>query len=107
MVSGPTLFRLLTETVLPSSAFASLIGLPFFVSTASHASSSLAAPLTPEATIWTGSFFDEAMMSDVTFEKPICRSPLTVWAVIVAPPSAICGWIVRFSSLKKPCLMPT
>jgi hypothetical protein len=50
---------------------------------------------------------DAAMTSDVTFEKPTCRSPLTVWAVMVAPPSASCGLIVRFSSSKKPCLMPT
>jgi hypothetical protein len=71
MVSGPMLFRVLTATVLPSRSAGASTSLPLGTTTESHASSWLVPPSTPWEMIWTGSFFEPAMISDVVFEKPI------------------------------------
>ncbi len=56
--------------------------------------------------IWTGSSLDAAISSEMLFEKPIWKSPLSTAGVIAAPPSASWGLIVSCSSLKKPLSMP-
>ena len=70
MVTGPMLLSVLTATLLPSRSAAVLMSEPFATTTASHASSGPVPASTPWEMIWTGSFFDAAMISDVVFEKP-------------------------------------
>ena len=101
------LLRLLTAMVLPSRSLAVLIGEPLPTISPSHASLSPVPASTPEATICRGSFFEAAMISDVVLEKPMSSSPATTAGTMAAPPAAILGSISSFSSLKKPCSMPT
>ena len=56
--------------------------------------------------ICTGRSLDAAISSEIVFEKPIWKSPLSTAGVIAAPPSASCGSIFSFSSSKKPFSMP-
>jgi hypothetical protein len=65
------LLSVLTATVLPSRSAGVLMSLPFATITPSHESSGPVPPRTPCETIWTGSFLEAAITSDVTLEKPI------------------------------------
>ena len=49
---------------------------------------------------------EAAISSEIVFEKPIWKSPLSTAGVMAAPPSASCGSIVSCSSSKKPFFMP-
>ncbi len=71
MVTGPMLLSVLTATVLPSRSAGAWTSEPLGTTTESHASSWLVPPSTPWETIWTGSFLEAAMISDVVLEKPI------------------------------------
>ena len=99
-------FSALTPIVLPSRSFALLIEPLPATRSESQASFVLGAAWTPCVRIFTGSFFDLAIISGSTEEKPMLMLPLTTAAVTSAPPCMICGFSVRFSALKKPFCMP-
>jgi hypothetical protein len=106
IVTSQMFFRVLTAIVLPSRSFGSLTGPSFSTSRSAQASSSDLPARTPWLMISTGRFCEAAISSEIVFEKPIWKSPLTTAGVIAAPPSASCGLIVSCSSSKKPCFMP-
>ena len=106
IVTSQMFFRVFTAIVLPSRSLAVLTGPSFGTSRSAQASFSVARPSTPWLMIWTGRSLDAAISSEIVFEKPIWKSPLSTAGVIAAPPSASCGSIVSFSSLKKPLLHP-
>ena len=53
-----------------------------------------------------GRSWEAAISSEIVFEKPIWKSPLTTAGVIAAPPSASCGLISSCCSSKKPFFIP-
>ena len=106
IVTSQMFLRVLTAMVLPSRSLPLLIGPSFSTRRSAQASFSVLPASTPWLMISTGRFFEAAISSEIVFEKPIWKSPLTTAGVMAAPPSANCGLIVSFSCLKKPFLMP-
>src|SRR5919112_174049 len=107
IVTPQMLLRVLTATVLPSRSLGSFTGPSPGTSRSAHGLDWSGPPSTPWEMIWIGRPFEEAISSEIVFEKPMSKSPLTTAGVIAAPPAANCGSSSMPCSLKKPCLMPT
>ncbi len=92
--------------VLPSRSWAVSMSLSPRTQMCAQAFSSSSASWTPCATMRTGRPWLAAISIEVVLENPNCRSPLCTAGRISAPPAN--SWVstLRFSSSKKPSLIP-